>query len=580
MVPSYQPGSTNVEKRILCVGQLPAGLAEGSTPPEQPVQWICVSHPIEALQRLSGESFEGVYVSSEFFPKAQPLGKWLHHVQILDALADGVLLLDANCKIVWANRRMHQWSKLSSPEGVDFFTALGNPELLGPDYSPLATALATGQPSVCRLRTEENRYFQVHAAPMPESALPCSYLIVTLREITDEVLQQQKWNALYQAGMELAELNPDLVTQMSIEERVELLKANILHYTKDVLHYDVVEIRLLDPKTRELRPLLAEGMDPEAAQRVLYAQPQGNGVTGFVAATGKSYLCDNTAEDPLYLPGVKGARSSMTVPLIFGDKVIGTFNVESPQPHAFTESDLQFMEIFTRQIAGALNTLELLAVEKASSLEAVHGAIALPMDEILTDAVYLREHCTDQCPEVVECIRRILRNARDIKQLIYQVGQQMAPTEAHPLPLPTQEHPLLKGRKVLVVDADKDARSHAHRLLDRLGCIVDTAINGESALCLVRTMLPDGGYDVILADNRLPDMNGFQFMMQLRNLVGEPVPLILMIPILTYDKDHSFIHARQAGLKAAVFKPVDLEKLVPAIEKILALRPAPVPVAS
>ena len=45
------------------------------------------------------------------------------------------------------------------------------------------------------------------------------------------------------------------------------------------------------------------GMDPEAAARVLYAQPQNNGVTGFVAATGKSYLCEDTTEDPLYLPG-------------------------------------------------------------------------------------------------------------------------------------------------------------------------------------------------------------------------------------------------------------------------------------
>ncbi|MCS7305232.1 MAG: GAF domain-containing protein [Thermoguttaceae bacterium] len=563
-----------MEKRILCVGQPPPAFAGAAPPAEPAVQLVAASHPVEALKRLYGETFEGVYVSSEFFRKALPLGKLLQNVQILDALADGVLLLDSELNILWANQRVRQWSKVPKLEGVNFYTALGNPEILGPDYSPFATALATGQPSSCRLRSEENRYFQVHAALLPESQPSSPYLLVTLRDVTEEVLQDQKLHALHQAGMELADLKPEELTQMSVEERIELLKANILHYTKDVLHYDVVEIRLLDPKTGELRPLLAEGMDPEAAQRVLYAQPQGNGVTGFVAATGKSYLCDNTAEDPLYLPGVKGARSSMTVPLIFGDKVIGTFNVESPKAHAFSESDLQFMEIFTRQIAAALNTLELLVAEKASGLEAVHGAIALPMDEILNDAVYLREHCTDQPSEILECICRILRNARDIKQLIYQVGEQMAPAEAHPLPLPTPEYPLLKGRKVLVVDADKNARSHAHRLLDRLGCIVDTAIDGKSGLCLVRTMLSDGGYDVILADDRLPDMNGYQFMMELRELLGDPVPLILMIPILTYDEDHSIIHARQAGLKAVVFKPVDLEKLLPAVERIVSLRTA------
>ena len=58
---------------------------------------------------------------------------------------------------------------------------------------------------------------------------------------------------------------------MSVDERIELLKSNILHYTKDLLHFDVVEIRLLDQKTNHLEPLLAVGMEPEAEKRTLYA---------------------------------------------------------------------------------------------------------------------------------------------------------------------------------------------------------------------------------------------------------------------------------------------------------------------
>ena len=33
---------------------------------------------------------------------------------------------------------------------------------------------------------------------------------------------------------------------MTVEERIELLKSNILHHTQAVLDFDVVEIRLLD----------------------------------------------------------------------------------------------------------------------------------------------------------------------------------------------------------------------------------------------------------------------------------------------------------------------------------------------
>src|SRR5205807_2228629 len=186
---------------------------------------------------------------------------------------------------------------------------------------------------------------------------------------------------LHKAGQELALLAADQIAEMSVEERIELLKSNIRRFTHDLLHYDVIEVRLLDRNTGRLESLLEEGMTPEAAQRVLYAEPKGYGVTGFVAANGKSYLCPDTATDPLYIEGAQGARSSLTVPLIYQDTVIGTFNVESPHLGAFGEEDLQFAEIFSREIAAALHTLELLSAEKRcttnQSVEAISREVAL-----------------------------------------------------------------------------------------------------------------------------------------------------------------------------------------------------------
>jgi hypothetical protein len=87
-------------------------------------------------------------------------------------------------------------------------------------------------------------------------------------------------------------------------------------------------------------------------------------------------------------------------------------------------------------VAIALNTLELLAAEKAStaaaSVEAIHSAVALPVDDILNDAVNVMERYIGHQPDVVERLQQILRNARDIKQVIQKVGQSMAPTEAQP----------------------------------------------------------------------------------------------------------------------------------------------------
>ena len=179
------------------------------------------------------------------------------------------------------------------------------------------------------------------------------------------------------------------------------------------------------------------------------------------------------------------------MPLVWHDEVIGTFNVESPEPRAFSESDLQFLEIFSRDVAVALNTLELLVAEKgitaAESVEAIHSAVALPVDEILNDAVNVMERYIGHEPEVVERLQRILRNARDIKQVIQKVGQKMAPAQAHPQP-PQHERPSLRGRRVLVVDADENVRSAAHALLERYGCVVETAHDGAEAMFMVRNL--------------------------------------------------------------------------------------------
>jgi two-component system, sensor histidine kinase SagS len=531
---------------------------------------VVASNPLQALTYLTQESFAGVYISSERLQAALEIGRLLQNGQILEGMPDGVVLLDSDNSIIWSNGRLGEWFGCDRVVGSNFYSVLGSPEILGPDFCPFHTALATGQATSSTLRSGENRYYHVHAAPVREvGALP-RHLIVAVRDVTNEVHQQQKMAAIHQAGMELADLAPAEIAHMAVNDRIELLKSNILHFTRDLLRFDVVEVRLLDEKTGRLESLLSMGMDPEAASRELYAQSQNNGVTGFVAATGKSYLCEDTTEDPLYLPGAKGAKSSLTVPLMLHDAVIGTFNVESPEARAFSESDLQFLEIFCRDVASALNTLELLAAEKvttaAESVEAIHSAVAMPVDVILNDAVNVMERYIGHEPEVVERLQRILRNARDIKEVIQKVGQKMAPSEALPPAMQVEERPLMRGRRILVVDADENVRSAAHNLLERYGCVVETAHDGGEALYMVRA-LTEGEYDVVIADIRLPDMSGYDFLLKLQEIM-ETAPLVLMTGF-GWDPGHSIVKARQAGLQAVLYKPFRLDQLLAAAEMII-----------
>jgi CheY-like chemotaxis protein len=543
-----------------------------------------VESPLRALARLARDHYDGIYVTGSHVSEAFRLGRLLQNERILEGMPDGVVLIDHENTIVWGNGRMAEWSGRESLVGENFYAALNSPEILGPDYCPFHTALSSGRASSSTLRSADNRYFHVHAAPVLEHEGPSKHLIVTVRDVTKEMHQQQKLQAIHQAGVQLADMKPDELAQMTVPERIDYLKSNILHFTKDLLQFDVVEIRLLDQKTGILEPLLAVGMSSEAAGRVLRAEPKHNGVTGFVAATGKSYLCEDTTEDPLYLEGCKGAKSSLTVPLILHDEVVGTFNVESPEPHAFTESDLQFLEIFTRDVAVAINTLDLLVAEKANaaieSVETIHSAVAMPVDVILNEAVNVMERYIGHEPGVVERLQNILRNARDIKQVIQKVGQTMAPAQALPANKQVDKRPSLRNKRVLVVDADESVRTAAHALMERYGCIVETAHNGGEAIFMIRNMQGDEAYDAIIADIRLPDMSGYEFLLKLKEQMGH-VPLILMTGY-GYDPGHSIVKCTQAGLpKGSVLcKPFRLDQLLSTVERVIQEAPNPVQQAS
>jgi CheY-like chemotaxis protein/GAF domain-containing protein len=469
-------------------------------------------------------------------------------------------VVDQNLRIVWANAAFEKWC-VGPAKGMGFYESLGSPEILGPEYCPFHSALA-GKSIITRLHCRDNRHVELHVTPVPDPSGKVTQLISLVRDVTPEVQQQQKLDAIHQAGQELALLTADQIDDMDVQERIELLKLNIRRFTHDLLHYDVIEIRLLDQHSGKLEPLLEEGMTPEASARVLYARAEGNGVTGYVAATGKSYLCADTTTDPHYIEGAAGARSSLTVPLTVADQVIGTFNVESPQPNSFAEQDLQFAEIFSREIAHALHTLQLLSAEKRSatsqSVDAISREVAMPVDDILTAATAVLDRWIGHEPELADKLRQILASARSIKQCIQKVGEDLnVPGSCVSGP---QAHPLLKGLRVLVADHDERVRRSAHGILGRFGCVVETARDGNEALTMARL----SNYDAILSDIRLPDLTGYEIFRKLREV--QPHARVILMTAYGYDPSHSIVKARQEGLRFVLYKPFRVDQLMDALE--------------
>ena len=527
-----------------------------------------------ALERLGAEHFDAVFSGSPD-TLLEPARRLVLAQRVLAAVPEGIALVDFDLKVRWANPTFQAWCG-GDVMGRGFYEALGSPELLGPEFCPFHTALAArearreagpGAPPPPVLTTcmacGGSRFIELHVVPLEDPHGGRPLLLALARDVTHTVEQRQKLDALHEAGRALSALSPEQLAEMSVPERIELLKENIRRFTRDLLHYNVVEIRVLDRQTGKLELLIQEGMAPEAAHRELIPAPEGNGVTGYVAAVGKGYLCTDTHLDPLYLPGAPGARSSLTVPLIYQDQVVGTFNVESPEPNHFTEDDLQFAEIFSHEIAAALHTLDLLSAEKSTtasqSIEAVNREVALPVDEILADAASVLERYIGHEPQIADRLRKILAAARSIKQSIQKVGEDLAPPAKQPVGLQPPKSPLPKGLRVLVADDDERVRRAAHGLLGRWGCVVETARDGKEALTMARL----GAYDAILADIRLPDAPGYEGIRRLRE--AQPQARVILMTSYGYDPSHTIVKARQDGLKYVLFKPFRVDQLLNAL---------------
>lgn len=540
------------------------------------VEVVYVDNCSSAIEQLKHHHFDGVYYGNQCTGENQvqefSATDLIQNVEILECVPDGLALLDNTNNIIKANKRLASWFETPNMTGLNFYQAIGNPEIIGPESSPLATARSLKQ-TCCSSFKQGDRFFNISVVPIIDSTEHCDRVLVAVTDATAVVLQQKKMEALHRAGTALADLRPEEIYEMDVDERIELLKDNILHYTKDLLDFDVIEIRMLDRQTNRLEVLLTEGIDATKTERVLYAEAEGNGVTGFVVATGQNYLCEDTTYDPLYLDGLVGAKSSLTVALVYNDEVVGSFNVESPEINAFTNQDLQCLESFGRDIAVSLNTLELLNAQRNNaamqSVDTIREAVVVPINEILNDTVHAIESYIGHDPDVTRRLRTILAHARQIKKTIHQVGENIAPVAAVARCTQSEVRPALKDRSVLVIDADENVRKSADQLLGKYGCNVETAHEGEEALMMVRNCGFDNGYDAIIADIRLPDIGGYDLLMKLKAITNDP-PLILMTGF-GYDPGHSIVKARQAGLKknALLFKPFRSEQLIEVVEAIV-----------
>ena len=384
---------------------------------------------------------------------------------------------------------------------------------------------------------------------------------------------QGKIDAIDSAGRELSRIESDVVAKLSPPQRLKLLQEKIIKYSKDLMRFDHFAVRLLDKRSSKLEVVIAEGLPAEALEIDLYAQPEGNGISGYVAATGRSYICHDTEKDPRYVLGLRHCKSSLTVPLKLYDKVVGIYNIESESIGAFNEDDRQFAEIFGRYVGMALNILDLLVTERCATsgqiTDSVVQEMSQPMADIVTEArTLMEEYIGDDTMR--GRLNRIIDNVETIRESVRHVAAGPKVVLGANSELPGMIDPNLKGKRILIADDEPNIRKTIGEVLGKCGCFVELCKDGYECC----TMLEQENYDLVISDIKMPYRNGYEIFAAAQRQ-REDLPVILMTGF-GYDPHHSIVRASQDGLSSVMFKPFKVDQLMEEVRKALGV-PAPAP---
>jgi PAS domain S-box-containing protein len=119
--------------------------------------------------------------------------------------------------------------------------------------------------------------------------------------------------------------------------------------------------------------------------------------------------------------------------------------------------------------------------------------------------------------------------------------------------------------RVLVAEDNLTNQKVVRALLQRLGCLVDFAADGQEAVGL----LIAGNYDLVLMDWQMPHMDGLEATQSIREfeqLLGRRTP-ILALTASQSDEDRR--RGLDAGMDGFLSKPITLEALAEALRSVL-----------
>ncbi len=251
-----------------------------------------------------------------------------------------------------------------------------------------------------------------------------------VRERTEELRRRAEEMAV------LYQLSRNLSRALDLDALFE----EIMRGLREVLNYPNCTVLLVDDGKGELYSKTAWGYREDIRHRRIKIGQEG--VTGWVAAHREPLIVPDVTQDERYIEGVSGGRSELAVPMVVQGKLIGVLDVESTEPDAFDEHDLELLSSVAALAAVAIRNAQLfeeikererqLAYQLENASDAIYNVDLAGRFTFFNRAAeaisgYKREEVLGKpftellCPEYHEEMLTVLRRGAEDPRRTYEV---------------------------------------------------------------------------------------------------------------------------------------------------------------
>jgi two-component system, cell cycle response regulator len=151
----------------------------------------------------------------------------------------------------------------------------------------------------------------------------------------------------------------ELTTELMTEHSLQTYLGKVADAARVLVAADHASIRLIDEGGDRL---LSSARSGSGQSRPPPEVRKGQGIAGWVATEGQAVLLDDARLDPRFVPYPDQPyeiRALIVAPLLTGREVIGVLSVTSPQPAAFSHSDLTLVKLLANCATPAIDRARL-----------------------------------------------------------------------------------------------------------------------------------------------------------------------------------------------------------------------------